>query len=46
MPQYNITMSREFLQDLGHLPPVVLPRAARAAERMIEDPWASELLPR
>ena len=45
MPQYNITMSREFLQDLGHLPPVVLPRAARAAERMIEDPWASELHP-
>jgi superfamily I DNA/RNA helicase/mRNA-degrading endonuclease RelE of RelBE toxin-antitoxin system len=42
---YTITMSREFLRDLGRLPPAVYRRAVRAAERMIEDPWSRELHP-
>lgn len=45
MKQYNITMSREFWQDLARLPPAVYPRAVRAAERMMGNPWARELRP-
>jgi len=45
MPNYNITMSREFLKDLSLLPPAVYPRAIRAAERILENPWAKELHP-
>ncbi len=45
MPAYNITMSREFWSDLGRLPPAVQPRAIRAAERMLQNPWATELHP-
>ena len=45
MPTYNITMSREFWTDMGQLPPPVVPRAIRTAERMLEDPWATELHP-
>ena len=45
MPTYNITMSREFWTDMGQLPPPVVPRAIRTAERMLENPWATELHP-
>lgn len=40
-----MTMCREFMSDLRRLPPAVVPRAVRTAERMLEDPWASELHP-
>ena len=43
MPTYNFTMSREFWTDMAELPPPVYPRAIRTAERMLEDPWATEL---
>jgi len=43
--QFHITMSLEFWQDLARLPPAVYRRAARAAERMIENPWSQELHP-
>lgn len=43
--KFNMTMSRECLQDLGKLPPNVQPRAVRTAERMIKSPWARELHP-
>jgi len=33
------------MSDLRQLPPAVYPRAVRTAERMLEDPWASELHP-
>jgi len=45
MPTYNMTMSREFWSDLARLPPAVQSRAIRTAQRMIENPWASELHP-
>lgn len=45
MQPYNMTMSREFWSDMGQLPPSVYPRAIRTAERMLQDPWASELHP-
>ena len=38
-------MSLEYWRDLGRLPPAVWSRAIRATERMVEDPWASELHP-
>ncbi len=45
MPTFHITMSHEFFSDLARLPPAVLPRAVRAAERLSQDPWARELHP-
>jgi superfamily I DNA/RNA helicase len=45
MKQYNITMSREFWQDLARLPPPVYPRAIRTAERMMGNPWVRDLRP-
>ena len=45
MPALSPTMSREFWQDMGRLPPPVFPRAVRAVERMIENPWSTELHP-
>jgi len=45
MEQYDITMSLEFWQDLGRLPPAVYRRAVQAAERMIRNPWTRELHP-
>jgi len=45
MSDYNITISREFWEDLGNLPPAVYPRAIRAATHMMSDPWSSSLHP-
>lgn len=45
MSDYNITISREFWEDLGSLPPAVYPRAIRAAEHMMTNPWSSSLHP-
>lgn len=45
MPSYNIAMSLECFQDMGRLPPAVLPRTVATATRMVEDPWARELHP-
>ena len=45
MPTYNITMSLECFQDIAKLPPPIVPRAMRAATRIVEDPWATELHP-
>lgn len=42
---YNITISREFWQDLEHLPPAATQHALHTARRMFRDPWASELHP-
>jgi superfamily I DNA/RNA helicase/mRNA-degrading endonuclease RelE of RelBE toxin-antitoxin system len=42
---YNITMSREFFRDLERLPPNVYRRALQALDRMLQDPWATELHP-
>ncbi len=43
--QFHITMSREFWQDLGRLPPAVYRRAVHATDRMMRNPWAQELHP-
>jgi superfamily I DNA/RNA helicase/mRNA-degrading endonuclease RelE of RelBE toxin-antitoxin system len=45
MASMNPTISREFWRDLAELPSAVSGRAVRTIERMLDNPWASELHP-
>lgn len=45
MTIYHFSMTKEFWEDLGRLPPPVYPKAWDAGERMLRDPWAKELRP-
>ncbi len=43
--QWNHVISREFWGDFSDLPSDVTQRAKRAIDRMLQDPWATELHP-
>ncbi|MCL4299570.1 MAG: ATP-dependent helicase [Anaerolineae bacterium] len=43
MSLYQVTMSVGCLQDLGQLPPAIHPKATRAIQRLVENPWTPEL---
>jgi len=45
MAGYQMSVTFEFIRDLSRLPSPVSKKAARTAERVMENPWAPELHP-